>query len=278
MKVSIDKVRLDGGTQFRKTLLNNKIYEYKEAMEEGAKFPLISVRFDGSDYWLSDGFHRYHALKLLEMREIEVDCKSGTREDAVWDALAANGNHGIALTVSEKINKVKTALSLTGSDKKSNYAIAKACVVSEHLVARIRNPELKSKYDQKRHESAVRKSQQNQENQIDTENSGKKTTDPISNKLIASGENVQVDEAFEADEEELLALKLEEEMDRKFIADLMDADDKFAKSCQEVKRLQSLNAKFDARIKSLMNEKNAALKQIKALQKTIDRLERELGR
>jgi hypothetical protein len=59
--LSLDAIRLDGGTQPRAGLDDALVQEYAEAPREGAAFPAVTVYYDGEAYWLADGFHRYHA-------------------------------------------------------------------------------------------------------------------------------------------------------------------------------------------------------------------------
>ena len=56
-------LRLDGDTQARLALSQEKVQEYAALMEDGEEFRPIDAFFDGSDYWLADGFHRYFATK-----------------------------------------------------------------------------------------------------------------------------------------------------------------------------------------------------------------------
>lgn len=58
-RIFLRSIRIDGGTQSRAELNNTTVDEYTEAMLEGDTFPPIVVFFDGSSYWLADGFHRY---------------------------------------------------------------------------------------------------------------------------------------------------------------------------------------------------------------------------
>ena len=59
----MDVVRIDGGTQSRCRISQEMVDQYAESMADGAAFPPGVAFFDGSDYWLADGFHRYHALR-----------------------------------------------------------------------------------------------------------------------------------------------------------------------------------------------------------------------
>src|SRR5690348_8493475 len=39
--------------------------DYTQAMVDGAEFPPLVVFWDGSDYWLADGFHRHSAMRAV---------------------------------------------------------------------------------------------------------------------------------------------------------------------------------------------------------------------
>jgi uncharacterized protein YdaT len=73
------------------------------------------------------------------------------------------------------------------------------------------------------------------------------------------------------DAEELAALAASEAADREVLAKLLDSDDKLATAHAEITRLNALNAQLQQRLNGLMNEKNEAVKQCKALQRQLDR-------
>jgi hypothetical protein len=58
-ELAINLIRTDGGTQPRAELDYGVIQDYAQQMWEGAVFPDVIVFYDGVDYWLGDGFHRY---------------------------------------------------------------------------------------------------------------------------------------------------------------------------------------------------------------------------
>jgi len=99
-KVNALAIRLDGGTQVRTELNLDKVKEYAELMKHGTVFPPIVVYHDGTDYWLSSGFHRFFAQKMLDNTAIDCDVRQGTLEDARLFARKDN-NHGIPLTKAE---------------------------------------------------------------------------------------------------------------------------------------------------------------------------------
>ena len=62
--IPLSKIRIDGDTQPRLEVLPEIVDVYRRQMRKGADFPPVEVVFDGSDYWLCDGFHRYKAARL----------------------------------------------------------------------------------------------------------------------------------------------------------------------------------------------------------------------
>jgi hypothetical protein len=99
--ISLALVRFDSDCQSRVSLDEETVTEYAYRMKEGATFPPITVFFDGSEYWLADGFHRYAAHKGVARErgdeataEVAAEIRQGTRLDAVRHALSANALHG----------------------------------------------------------------------------------------------------------------------------------------------------------------------------------------
>ena len=61
MKLKPSQIRQDGGTQPRAEIWQDVVDDYAEQMTAGATFPPIVVFYDGTHYWLADGFHRLAA-------------------------------------------------------------------------------------------------------------------------------------------------------------------------------------------------------------------------
>ncbi len=55
---------------------------YKTTIEQKLTCSPLSVCFDGSNYWLFDGYHRLAAMKSLGFNTCEVKIYRGTRRDA----------------------------------------------------------------------------------------------------------------------------------------------------------------------------------------------------
>lgn len=134
----LEKIRLDGGTQPRAEIDPFIVGDYAEAIQNGAQFPPIIAFFDGSEYWLADGFHRVNACKKAGITEVVADVRQGTRRDAVLFSVGANATHGLRRTNQDKRRAVETLLRDTEWANWSNNQIAKQCAVSLDLVNRMR--------------------------------------------------------------------------------------------------------------------------------------------
>jgi transposase len=91
----LDEVRSDGGTQSRAGLDMDVVMDYAEQMEDGAQFPPIIVFYDGTTYWLADGFHRLEARRQGGMTSITAEVRQGDRLAALRYSLGANDKHGL---------------------------------------------------------------------------------------------------------------------------------------------------------------------------------------
>jgi hypothetical protein len=257
-RLKLDAIRIDGGTQCRLVIDQPTVYSYLEAMKEGDEFPMMETVFDGSTHWLTDGFHRYHAYKLLGIKEIEVKYKPGTLQDAQIEALKANSKHGKPLTVEDKRNKVQMALAIEGFDKKTNYEIAKLCQVSQPFVASIRSPEAKKKQTEAKIQHVKKKAEELQNtNQI---SKGK----PLDEPDPYSGQA--------PDDDEIKASELGIQAYMEEIESVIQADDKLAEASEVIKKQAHRIAQLELRMHGLMNEKNEAIKMVKQLQKENDKL------
>ena len=131
-------IRTDGGTQPRTGLNSELIDEYVEAMTEGAKFPPVTVFYDGASYWLADGFHRLEAAKKSGSLTIAVDLQPGTRRDAILHSVGANAIHGLRRSNADKRRAVLILLSDPQWSQWSNNEVAKRCGVAEGLVRKLK--------------------------------------------------------------------------------------------------------------------------------------------
>jgi DNA modification methylase len=112
--------------------------EYAAAMKAGAQFPPIIVFFDGSDYWLADGFHRVDAAKYAGLPTVQADVRRGTKRDAVLYACSANAAHGVRRTDADKRRAVETLLKDEEWRQWSDHEIARRCAVTQPFVGKLR--------------------------------------------------------------------------------------------------------------------------------------------
>jgi transposase-like protein len=139
MQLNIDSIRIDGGTQPRAELHTDVVNEYAELMRGGAAFPPVSVFYDGQDYWLADGFHRFHAWRHARPGQpIEAGVFQGTLEDARWHSYGVNQTHGLRRTNADKEQAVRRALQHPKALMLSNRRIAEHCGVNEVTIRRYR--------------------------------------------------------------------------------------------------------------------------------------------
>ena len=139
-----DAIKVDGGTQMRAQLDAATVAEYADTMTASGwgAFPPIIAYYDGSDYWLADGFHRLAAWRsIADFSDalIPADVRSGTRRDAILHAAGANASHGLRRTNADKRRAVETLLRDEEWAKWSNGEIARRCAVSDVFVGKVRD-------------------------------------------------------------------------------------------------------------------------------------------
>ncbi|CAB5220062.1 hypothetical protein UFOVP239_42 [uncultured Caudovirales phage] len=253
-KISLNDIRIDGGTQGRSVIDQPTVYLYVENMKEGDEFPPLETYFDGVTHWLVDGFHRYHAYKVIGAKSVSVNYKPGTLEEAQVAAFGVNAQHGKPRTNEDKRKIVQDALVHPLTKDKSNYEIAKICKVSQPFVAGIRDPQVKKKQDENIERHIKKKAE---------------------HKLISSPEELTQNTnsiSNGPDQDELEANNLTMEADLDFMYKLLESDDALATAHEEIQRLNHLNSQLEIRLNGLMGERNEAVKMVKKLQKEVDTL------
>lgn len=257
-KIKLDSIRIDGDTQSRMVVDQPTVYNYLENMKEGDEFPRMFVVYDGSTYWLVDGFHRYHAYKLLGIKEVEVDYKPGTLEEAQVLSYGVNSKHGKPRTADDKRKSVEGALKNPLTKHKSNYEIAKICGVSQPFVASVRDPEVKKKQQEHREKNIKKHAEKVEQNTRNTNQ-------------ISSTEVPNPNDGDEPSREEIEAAEEALKADQDMMYKILDSDDALKVAMDENKRLNLRVAQLEARLRGLMNERNEAIKMVKQLQKQIDK-------
>lgn len=137
--IAISKIRMDGGTQPRAALDEETIREYAEEMQKGVIFPPVDLFYDGTDYWLADGFHRVNGAKRAGFKDIKADVHQGDKRAAVLHSVGVNADHGLRRTNEDKRRAVMVLLSDTEWGTWSNSEIGRQCKVSDMTVKRLRD-------------------------------------------------------------------------------------------------------------------------------------------
>lgn len=137
--IELSKVRIDGELQPRAELNQDTIAEYAEAYKSGAKFPPVKLFFDGSSYWLADGFHRYSAARDAGLTTIYEEIIPGSRRDALLFSRSANDGHGLRRSNADKRKTVLSMLVDAEWSRWTDVNIAKACAVSSNFVGDMRS-------------------------------------------------------------------------------------------------------------------------------------------
>lgn len=149
MKLKLKDIRLDGQTQARQFINEEVVGEYADQLLEEVSFPPVEVFFDGANYYLADGFHRFFANKKAGFLDIEANIHDGTRRDAILFSVGANAVHGLRRTNEDKRKAVTTLLSDIEWSEWSDSEIARQCCVSIMTVGRVRKTMGLEKTEQK---------------------------------------------------------------------------------------------------------------------------------
>lgn len=198
----------------------------------------------------------------MGIKEVTIKYVPGTQAEAVIRSYGVNARHGLPRSFEDKKKVVEEALANPDLKDKSNYEIAKICVVSQPFVAGVRDPEKKKKQKEAKEKSIKKKAE---------ELNAQETTNPISSEKPTHRESPDLNTGVGPDEEELRANELALQADMDIMYKMLEADDALAVAHEEIKRLNLAYAQLDVRFKGLMNERNQAVKMVKELQKQIDK-------
>jgi hypothetical protein len=133
----IGDIRRDGGTQQRAEINMLVVAEYAESYRDGADMPPLVVFYDGSHFWLADGFHRHSGAEKAGLTEVDCDVRSGSLDDAIFFACCANTSHGLQRNNADKRRAVETMLKKWGT-KKGDREISRDVCVTQPFVSKVR--------------------------------------------------------------------------------------------------------------------------------------------
>jgi hypothetical protein len=98
----LSSICIDWAINARAAMRREAALAYAHALQAGAKFPPVTVFFDGDSFWLADGFHRYMAYEIAGIADVPVEIRLGTARAAALYSASANGLHGLRPTRSDK--------------------------------------------------------------------------------------------------------------------------------------------------------------------------------
>jgi hypothetical protein len=136
--VPLEHIHLGSETQARESIDQGVINEYVERMTEGDTFPPVTLFFDGTTYWIGDGYHRGYAASKVGFTTIRAEVRPvGPREARLY-AAGANTTHGLRRTNADKRNAVMILLQDEEWRRWSDSRIARHCGVSPTTVGTLR--------------------------------------------------------------------------------------------------------------------------------------------
>lgn len=137
-QIRLDLIRIDGGTQQR-PVEDEIVTKYVALMQDKIEFPAIELIFDGAEYWLWDGFHRYHCARRQNQTVITANVAKGTLRDAIWLSFSANKDHGLPRQTGVAKQIIEQILTDKSWSRKSLTAIAKHVGITRQYVTQVKD-------------------------------------------------------------------------------------------------------------------------------------------
>ncbi len=135
--LSVDVISTTAGTQMRAKVNQDVVDAYAELWKAKHEFPPLDVFYDGTTYYLGDGFHRLDGAKDAKRASVPCRIQKGTLREAVLFACGANHDHGLYRSRADKRTAVTTLLDDDEWGKKSARWISEQCRVSHGFVLTI---------------------------------------------------------------------------------------------------------------------------------------------
>jgi hypothetical protein len=137
IELRMDEIIVEEALQCRAKLNEATVKRYAELMKEDLQcLPAPTVIKIGQQYFLVDGFHRCAAAQRLNLRNLPVNVRIGTRADAIAWSVKENASHGLPLTYEDK--KRAIALLLKELPDPSDRSLAELCGASHTWVGKVR--------------------------------------------------------------------------------------------------------------------------------------------
>jgi ParB-like nuclease domain len=138
IKLKLTQITVSPDCQARTAISEDTVEDYTEVLRKGGAFPPVVVYSDDTNYWLADGFHRFHAHERAALVEIEAEVRRGGHRKARLTAVGANATHGLRRTNADKRRAVEILLSDEEWRQWSDREIERVSGVSAKTVAAIR--------------------------------------------------------------------------------------------------------------------------------------------
>ena len=287
-KLNIKAIRIDGGTQSRVELNQETVAEYAQAFTAGASFPPVVVFFDGANYWLADGFHRYFGARDAGESAIDSEIRTGTQRDAVLYSWGANDKHGLPRSNADKRHIVTVILKDEQGRQWSDRDIAKRFGFSNTFVGNIRRSlstvdseePTERTYTTKHGTTAVMNTASIGKAQLpkltpeQIERSAVRIETEMNREKRAQIAELQSELTDAPDAAEMASLAMAEQADREAIEKLLDSDDKLATAYAEIKRLNAELAQMRISRDGYMGKCNEAIALVKKRDRQIAAMER----
>jgi hypothetical protein len=157
--VRLDHIQTEGGTQPRVEIKDEVVQRYSEHLND---LPPADVFYDGTTYWLADGFYRFRAHQRKKRPVMNCRKHLGTQRDAILFAAHSNSDavHGVQLTDPDKWQICRMLLTDKEWSKWSDREIARQSGgnVSHPLVGKVRRAlKEEAKKEREREKEAAKK-------------------------------------------------------------------------------------------------------------------------
>jgi len=136
--LSLDLLRIDGDTQSRLAINEDAVGDYCELIQDAGgqwPFPPLDVFFDGSEYFVADGFHRKLGAVRAKRSSVPCNVHEGTATDARIFGMTANDRNGLRMTRADK--RACVCWFLDNGGKMKQQEIAEKAGVSARWVRQI---------------------------------------------------------------------------------------------------------------------------------------------
>ena len=278
-KINLQSIRIDGGTQPRVAINLATVEDYRELIRSGVELPPVVVFGDGSDHWLGDGFHRWHAYSAESKASIPADVRAGTQRDAILFSVGANAEHGLRRSNEDKRKAARTLLEDAEWSKWSDTEIARRCAVSHEFVRQQRASLATVASEEPAPATRTVRTKHGTETTMNVSNIGKAKAhapaEPPAQPPAVQQAGSPAPDGLEDEapsEEEILALEQSEAAALELFKRAMEAADPMAAALAEVKRLTAVNVVLRSRVDGLLNQNAELVRRIKSLQRQAEKV------